>query len=58
MSAGSVAPVLRNQRYFDERIDLAGAFRWTAQFNTYVHADQHFGGLKAILDEEEPDYRR
>ncbi len=58
MSAGSVAPVLRNQRHFDERIDLAGAFRWTAQFNTYAHTDRHFGGFKAILDEEEPDYRR
>ncbi len=42
MSVGTAAPVLHNQPYYDERVDLACAFRWTARFDMHEHVANHF----------------
>ena len=42
MSVQSAAPVLHNQPHYEDRVDLACAFRWTARFDMHEHVANHF----------------
>ena len=42
MASGATAPVLHNQPYYDERVDLTAAFRWTARFDMHEQVANHF----------------
>lgn len=42
MSTAAAAPVLHNQPHYEERVDLAAAFRWTARFDMHEQVANHF----------------
>ena len=49
MSVSDVVSVLHNQPYYEERVDLACAFRWTARLNMHEQVANHFS--LAVNDE-------
>lgn len=42
MGIAGAVPVLHNQPFYEERVDLACAFRWTARFNMHEQVANHF----------------